>query len=347
MKAESGQNPIRVKTNKEMLELWTSRNWEGLIRCLENKDWDPNAPLPIADSDAVFHLLVGAAEDGNRDLAEALLRHGATVDLRDRGWRTPLMMACVGGHESVVDLLLKAKPRLDTKCGGQTAMMMAAEYGYVGVVRKLLDAGANVDVRSHSGMSAISYAVSTRSNHSETLSVLLEAGCQVDGRDLHVPVANRDSEMVSKLVAKGADVNTEYDWNTAGNDVQKGDTPLLVAVADTGIETLRRAGAAFGEDKDTERLAIIDLLLRSGANPNVQRRMGGATPLIYAALYDSVEVAERLIKAGSRPEQEFECSMIRFPFSQPKTPRQTVLSAIKMAEMRPRNKRIRKFFGIE
>lgn len=61
-------------------------------------------------------------------MAEALLRHGADVDVADAQGNTPLIKAAKGGHVGVVQVLLAAgaNPELANRAG-RTAADCAAE----------------------------------------------------------------------------------------------------------------------------------------------------------------------------------------------------------------------------
>jgi ankyrin repeat protein len=115
---------------------------------------------------------------------------------------------------------------------------------------------------------------------------------------------------------------------------------LVAAVAE--LLSLKAVGARFGEEKTEERLAIVEMLLSAGADVNAQRPRGGATPLLLAAAQDNSEIAERLIAAGADPEQEFDCKILKFPLSKPRTASPRTISAVSMARMRPRNKKIQR-----
>ena len=63
---------------------------------------------------------------------------------------SPLMMACVTGHEAAVSFLLEAGagaviPKQDAGVDPQTPLMVACTHGQAGCVRRLLAAGQRVD----------------------------------------------------------------------------------------------------------------------------------------------------------------------------------------------------------
>ena len=101
------------------------------------------AALDLVDETDVRSALHWASRVGNEHVAKALLGgkyegRGASVDLRDKYGRTPLMQASRSGHEVVVRLLLSrgAKQELATE-GGYTALHDAVGGDRPGVIALL------------------------------------------------------------------------------------------------------------------------------------------------------------------------------------------------------------------
>jgi len=341
-----------MKSNQEMFELVSEERWDDIAATIACGEWQADANImppsqpslgPERTRTIGFPLLYVAAEQGRTVLTRALLERKANPDTQINGGWTVLMTAIEMGHLAIVDLLLHAGANLHLKSQGKTALMIAAEHNHKDIIRRLLAAGARVADTGPKGMTALSYAATRGRIDPETVALLFEAGSPVDGRDLHVPIALREVETVRLLLSKAPDVNKRFDWPSFPlAHIHKGDTPLLVAVADTMNETFAKSGASFGISKPIERLLIVDLLLGAGADVNIPRLKTGATALILAAFFDEALLAERLIRAGADPNAEFECKMARFQLSRPRSLRDTTLSAVTMARMKPRNKKIRK-----
>ena len=63
---------------------------------------------------------------------------------------TPLMYACAGGHEDVVQMLLESHANVeDHNENGHTPLMEAASAGHVGVAKILLKNGAGINTHSN------------------------------------------------------------------------------------------------------------------------------------------------------------------------------------------------------
>jgi hypothetical protein len=134
--------------------------------------------------------LHAAVETGNLEIAAYLLDHGAKTNIRDFHKRTPLMMLdgdsslemfeLLVRHGAKINLLDKYKNNLLhhavvnelpaeairrlTTYGlnlnavnkeGKTALMLAAEYGLVDAAKALIESGADVNIRTRDGQSAL------------------------------------------------------------------------------------------------------------------------------------------------------------------------------------------------
>ena len=80
-----------------------------------------------------------ACWNGNRDIAELLLDHGADIEARSFIYATPLIWACWNGHLSITKLLLDrgcAVNSLDINI--DTALHCACLWGYTECVKELL-----------------------------------------------------------------------------------------------------------------------------------------------------------------------------------------------------------------
>lgn len=117
-------------------------------------------------------LVCIAARNGHRKILEMLVDRGADVNVlsQDRG-NSPLMEVAVRGDESGVRKLLQhgADPNLVSK-SGQTALMLAIGEGHKGIAKALMDSGADQNKVDSLGMTARKYAQIFR--HEEILEIL-------------------------------------------------------------------------------------------------------------------------------------------------------------------------------
>lgn len=113
--------------------------------------------------------------------------------------------------------------------------------GEVDTLKRLIEAGADVDARDLGGLTALMLTV--RNGHTEIVKVLLEAGADINAQDdsgetaLLKAARGGQTEVVNILVTVGADVNAKN---------KNGDTALILAIGwghTHIVDLLKRAGA--------------------------------------------------------------------------------------------------------
>ena len=155
--------------------------------------------------------LMSAARQGDAAAVTRLISAGADVNASNAGGATALMFAALSGDPLVTSLLVRAGARTDdTAKLGWTALALAAVKGYTEVAEVLLDAGADQGVRDAYGWTPLMRAVDRR--RTDFVRLLLDspgadlAVRQEDGATaLHIAAATGDLEIVSLLIANGAD----------------------------------------------------------------------------------------------------------------------------------------------
>jgi ankyrin repeat protein len=92
--------------------------------------------------------LLRACLDGNLNKAKELLDQGASPDYLCKSF-SPLIIASLKGHTEIVQLLLEkgADVNLRTE-NGPTALMEASARGHADIVKTLLDKGAEVNAKA-------------------------------------------------------------------------------------------------------------------------------------------------------------------------------------------------------
>ena len=246
-----------------------------------------------------FTILMKASSFGNAQIVELILQAGADPNMsvstpidksilatdRSRtlfsnesslvgheknGW-TALMLACENGHLEVVQLLLKAyaNPNHQQEGTGITALIIAVEKGFIYIVQQLLEYGANPNIGDRSGFIAIHYAV--RPNDSQS---------NPSNRDEDFSRSSKKLEIIQLLIERGVNINIQ---NMAGI------TPLMMACMDSCSNSIQ----------------VVELLLKSEADPNIQTsgtEMIGLTALMLACSHGNSKVAERLLKFNANPQ---------------------------------------------
>jgi ankyrin repeat protein len=237
-------------------------------------------------------------------------------DMKQAPGQTSLMWACEGGHVDVADSLLRAGASVHQGDEWQqTPLMWASEWGHADVVHRLLQAGALVNARDDHGNTAL--IVAARGDHVQVLCPLIEAGAEVNAvnrfrsTSLHLAIDSGNFEAVQRLVDAGADVN-------AGDQCDR--SPLMYAINDDRLDIadyfIRHGAdvnhsaeahdtalsiAAMGNDRQ-KSAANVQFLIAAGADVNARGR-NHLWPLHSALMCRNVEAAQALLDAGANPSQ--------------------------------------------
>ena len=218
--------------------------------------------------------------DRMRTSAVATLNDDGVLVVQVRGSNVPLIVDEVSGR-------LTFDRDEYTRFG---RLIVAAREGDVALIKTLLEAGADVDVKTSDGETALILAVSPEvwGETDEAVKALLEAGADVDARDsdgvtaLILAVWRETDEAVKALLEAGADVDAK---------TPDGETALMVAARGTirvdGMEVRIGGGAE-----------TVDALLEAGADVDA-KTPDGATALMFAAAGGDAETVDALLEAGA------------------------------------------------
>lgn len=207
--------------------------------------------------------LMLAASNLHLQVADALIKAGANVNSEDLGHATPLIHAARAsdkpGFEKMVELLLFAGAKRTVVSHGETPLLAALSHqGAVPdpseAVKLLLSIGITPNQASPNGTTPLMLAAGT--GYLESVKALLDAGADAmrasnngDTPLSFLAVSRRDAESVpiaKLLIDAGVNVNAQDN---------EGDYALLIA--------------ALLEKKD-----LVQFLLASGANPQLQNQYG-------------------------------------------------------------------------
>ncbi|KAH6686175.1 NACHT and ankyrin domain-containing protein [Plectosphaerella plurivora] len=167
---------------------------------------------------------------------------------------TPIFDACMFGHTSVVELLLRRGANLKHATSSNwTALHVAAWTGQLECVKLFLQYGGDPEQQTDSGLNALHCTASRGKTAVATF--LLEHGVQVDARTprertaLHFAAVHGSAEMIQVLAGAGADIEARS---------YKGETPLHVAARREKTEAVQ-ALLALG--------ARVDAIEQEGKTP--------------------------------------------------------------------------------
>ncbi|XP_076155619.1 kinase D-interacting substrate of 220 kDa B isoform X1 [Alosa pseudoharengus] len=219
--------------------------------------------------------LMVAAEQGNLEIVQELIRRGANVNLDDVDCWTALISAAKEGHIDVVKELLTNNANLENRdMGGWTALMWAAYKGRTEVARLLLERGANANITGQYSVYPIIWAAGR--GHAEIVHLLLQHGAKVNCSDKYgttplIWAARKGHyDCVTHLLKNGADADQE-----GANSM----TALIVAVK--------------GGYTD-----VVKELLKRNPNVNMTEKDGN-TALMIAAIEGHTEIVQDLLDAGT------------------------------------------------
>jgi hypothetical protein len=157
--------------------------------------------------------LLAAVLKEDIDEVKGLLARGADVNVVDGNLNeTALSQAVLRGNRELVKILLDAGAEVNEKnSSGLTALMYVGSDTSVEVVRDMIAAGAKVDLKDEEGKNALHHAASDTGT--EALQALIDAGASVDATDesgrtaLMLAAQNGNEDNVAVLVKAGATVN--------------------------------------------------------------------------------------------------------------------------------------------
>lgn len=173
------------------------------------------------EQDEPAWLLTQSAGQGHLELVEWLLAQGVNVDITNDSGCTALTLAAKGSHLDVVETLLRAGADVNDT---ETVLMWAADHpGNAAVLRALIEAGADVNAKSNTEGTALSWTVWSKEHGGdrEMVEVLLAAGADVNSRGVLTFAAYYGfTEIVHLLLQYGADLSVTD---------SSGQTPLALA----------------------------------------------------------------------------------------------------------------------
>jgi ankyrin repeat protein len=104
-----------------------------------------------------------------------LINGGAGVNITDGNVCTPLHLACLRGHGSVVSMLI------DRGADVNVALRRACDAGHGSVVTMLIDRGADVNVADRDGWTPLYWACDA--GHGSVVTILIDGGADVNVAD--------------------------------------------------------------------------------------------------------------------------------------------------------------------
>ncbi len=223
------------------------------------------------------------------DSIKKLLTYGFDMNAQDEDGVTALLYTMQEARKNfptheLIKLLLEKGANVDMQSGkGETALIIAARYGDTDIVKLLLEHGANHEIRDLQGATAL-HCAAYSFKPLETVQVLLKYNADVHAVDnegrtvLMCAIWGGSSELVSTLLSDGVDVQAQASQTSGGK------TALLDAI-------------------NVNSLEIASLLLDQGADMHV-RDAQGQTVFTLAARHGNVQMMELLFEHAKKSTVE-------------------------------------------
>lgn len=282
--------------------------------------------------------LFQATAGGYADVLKILLAHGADPDKANHAGETPLMYAAYFGRSEIAGMLLDAGADPDARAEGpdldgsavspalgnqlkkdlrSPPLLGAAQAGRLDIARLLLDHGADIEIRSGDGSTALIEAA--LSGHGDVVVLLLTWDADVDAKTptgaqaIHAAAnAKTDAATIRALLKAGADPQAVG---------PQGLTPLQLASltgATDVVATLVEADVSLGPTDyrspvvmaaDNGNPGVLRVLLEAGAeipdlpSPKVKRSDSIAGMLVAASRHgpsskEFIDAAKRAFADG-------------------------------------------------
>lgn len=256
---------------------------ESIIPARSHSPVTPPLP-PIIDIDQATEsnhdtALTIACAGGHDELVQLLLARGSNIEHRDKKGCTPLILSATAGHVSTCHILLEHGCDIEAQSDRtkDTALSLACSSGRQEVVELLLMSNANYEHRNVSDYTPLSLAAS--GGYVGIIKILLNHGAEINSR-----TGSKLGISPLMLAAMNGHVAAVKLLLDRGSDVN------------AQIETNRNTALTLACFQG--RTEVVGLLLDRKANVE-HRAKTGLTPLMEAASGGYVDVGRVLIDRGA------------------------------------------------
>ena len=255
-----------------------------------------------------------AAKEGHYKVILELLEHGADPNHKEGKDATALRSSCQQGHQTIVQLLLDPKYRLQTSGKNYVnAIKDAATAGHTGLVRYLIDNGSLENLPS---LLQETLWITANTGNEEILRMVINLGVDLNAektcktRALEIAARQGHLSIVTLLFEHGANLNYRGQYmsalhHAAGN----GDESMAGLLLDHGadINYSGTHGPPLWEATYEQHLGMIQLLLDRGADLNSDEC--GDYCLRWAVRHGRENVVRLLAQAGVDVDATFQVEL--------------------------------------
>jgi ankyrin repeat protein len=257
-------------------------------------------------------LLHIAAKKGKEPLVSLYLNHALRIDEKGENGNTPLFVAVKERNEPIIKLLMEKGANVNLgNFHGDTPLSLSVKQGNLSLMNLLIQNGADILHVNELGntllMEVCGSSFANRKDQNKMISIFIQSGIQINAKNIYGNSAlsyalnTRNTHLIKTLLKLGGDVNLS-DSN--------GNTLIHKTVLLALFERLK--------NKDLEE--ILDILLGSGANPNLKNN-DGYTPLHIAIKpakekdeKGSVQVVQKLLDYSADPNMEDKLGATAFDY---------------------------------
>ena len=314
-RADDGSTPLQVAIHHSNLEI---------VHLLLSKEADPNLSYTLEDEDDpsfLFEPLLHALAMGKCDIALALIKAGAKLNIKNDEGESPLHMAIMCSSESLVEEMIQRNISVNEKDNiGQTPCMLAAEFGSTNILKMLLNSNAKINDQDSSGCTALIMAIrsflrdDTSEYDTQCIHLLIENNADVNLVDKNkcnvlmqylIRWEEPDKQPILNLLINAGcqlDTKEKNGYNVLHLATNCWSTFLVQTFINHGVDVNEVTGDnhtplyvlandwAYNKDKSIE---VAKCLLNNGANPNATH------PLSVAAAYNRIKLVEILLQCGA------------------------------------------------
>ncbi|MEW6350864.1 MAG: ankyrin repeat domain-containing protein [Thermodesulfobacteriota bacterium] len=254
----------------------------------------PCAPVNSAENHQVLTQAVG--KYGESEIWRFPDRLRSPVAVKTHGERG-LSDAAMDGNVAEVRRLLDLGADVNERShSGLTALIWAAWRGRLEVTSLLLKRGAHIHVQSVHGFTALNRAA--RDGHLEVVRLLLDLGAGVDQRVLSAALGNAErkgAEDVVKLLGERA---TRQSLTEAAEHGEVEQVRRLILASDHVKRQVREDSSTLFAAVEFGHASVLRVLIEHGADPNA-RDVFGEPILVFAGRSGESEIVSLLLDKGA------------------------------------------------
>eukprot|EP00792_Barthelona_sp_PAP020_P005305 TRINITY_DN2594_c0_g1_i1.p1 TRINITY_DN2594_c0_g1~~TRINITY_DN2594_c0_g1_i1.p1 ORF type:complete len:676 (+),score=181.11 TRINITY_DN2594_c0_g1_i1:32-2029(+) len=265
-----GANPFEKCDDYSSLHLATLAGALDVMQLL--LDFEVDVDSTLEDGETPLFI---ACSNGNREAVVLLAQHGASINVVTKSGYTTLHAAVIGGNRPTLRYALASGISPNSRGEeGITPLHEAAEAGNLDFVRMLVRKGAKVDAYDDFNFTPLH--VAAFNGHLTIVEYLLKLCKNIDLNKNPSPISlavdQGHLDVVSYLLNFRLSVDVPY----------KGHSPLAIAIKNNNV-------------------ALTELLLENGANPNIRFEEIDMDVLLFAIAHGYEEIATLLLNFDANP----------------------------------------------